>query len=236
MLLAPLAAAAQTDSTAARIVDRYLDILNINALPTDSMLVLTTEITQPGSSDTIVMRRLFQQPQMFLIEVTDSKGLQNGMCTDGKTYYRSYSQNYKMWRDLTPETFFRQLTGYDFRGPLYNWRNTGLMMSYRGKVKAEDKGGAMFDVVRVEVEGSYMRDYMFEPSGLLSVIIETDSMVAGFGAFGDAHIDWKIIHEYGNIGRTILPIVESFARQGEVTILRTEMHFEARNDDKFYRE
>ncbi len=235
-MLTPMVAIGQTDSSAARIVDRYLDILNIKALPMDSMLVMTTEITQPGSTDTIVMRRLFQQPQMFLVEVRGSNGLQSALCSDGKTYYRSYSPKYEQWHNLERGTFFSHLTGFDFRGPLYNWRNTGLMMSYRGKVKAQNKGNVELDVVRVEVEGRYMRDYMFEPSGLLSVIVESDSIMKDAGIYEDAHIEWKIIHEYDNIGRTLLPTVESFARDSVITIMRTEMHFEPRNDDKFYRE
>ena len=222
---------AQTDSVAARLVDRYLDILNIDALPQDSMLVLTTTITTPGSSDTITMRRLFQPPQMFRVEVRDAIGLQSGLYTNGKGLYRAYAEN-KGWGVIAPDNFYLRLTGFDFRGPLYHWRTGGLMMKYIGKVDVAQKGEEL-DAVRVEVDGMYTRLYMFEESGLLSVIVELDEGANERSLLKDTHIQWKCEHEYNRVGPTLLPSLESFMRNGQLTVLRTEMHLEPRDDKPF---
>ena len=74
---------------------------------------------------------------------------------------------------------------------------------------------------------------MFEPSGLLSVIIEEDTVDEGYNALHDAHVDWKCFHEYSHIGPALLPSVESFMREKLLTIMRSEMHFEKRDDLKF---
>lgn len=223
---------AQADSASARIVDRYLGILNIDALPQDSLLVLTTTITTSGSDDTVVMQRLFQPPQMFRVDVRDSRGLQTGLCSNGKDRFRAYSEINGWWGDITPESFHRRLTGFDFRGPLYNWRSTNPVMTYLGKVTVEQRN-VQLDAVRVEVEGNYTRIYMFEESGLLSVIVEQDNSIDPKRVLEDTHIQWKCEHEYDKVGPTVLPSLESFMRDGRLTVLSTEMHLEPRNNLKF---
>ena len=112
----PLAAAAQSDSTAIRIVDRYLNIMNVQALPADSMLVVNTQIVYPTTGDTLTMRRLFVPPQMFRIEVRDSRGrLQTGLCGNGKDRFRAFSAHGGQWRDITVESYYNRLGGFDIR-------------------------------------------------------------------------------------------------------------------------
>ena len=224
-------AMAQSDSVATHIVDRYLDILNINALPQDSMLVLTTTVTRPGGSDTVTMRRLFQPPQMFRVDVYGKAGLQYGLYSNGKERFRQYGVG-KGWDVVPPEYFYLKLNGYDFRGPLYGWRSKNLMMSYQGKVDVQGSDTRL-DAVRVAVEGMYTRIYMFEESGLLSVIVELDEGADKERLKEYSHIEWKCEHEYGEIGNSVLPVVESFMRRGELTVMRTDMHFEKRNDALF---
>lgn len=232
LALLPLMAWGQEDNMAARIVDNYLDILNIDALPQDSMLVLTTTITSPGSSDTIIMTRLFQPPQMFRVEVRDKQGLQTGLCSNGKDRFRVYSMLNGWWGDVSPEGFYQRLIGFDFRGPLYNWRVGGLELTYQGKVKVEQKGQTL-DAVRAEGEGYYTRVYMFDEQGLLTVIVEPDEELDPERNYYDTHIQWKCEHEYGMVGVTVLPTVESFMRNGQLTVLRTEMHLEKRDNLRF---
>lgn len=231
MIILPLATWGQDDSVAARIVDRYLDILNIDALPKDSMLVLNTTITSPSSTDTVKMVRLYQWPQMFRVDVFNERGLENGLYSNGKDYFRYYSKG-KGWDYIPPEQFYLRLLGFDFRGPLYNWRMNNLLMGYVGKVDATQKGSQL-DAVRVEVEGMYTRIYMFEETGLLSVIVELEDGADGERLLKHSHIDWKCEHEYGQIGESVLPVLESFMRSNELTVLRTEMHFEKRDDTRF---
>ena len=227
ILLLPLTAFSQSDSTAIRIVERYLNILNIEALPHDSMLVLTTEITSPTGGDTFSMRRLYAWPQMFLVEVRTADGkLQTGLCGNG-TDYRVYSEKYNAWRNITTASFYDRLYGFDFRGPLYNWRNDNAEMTYGGHTTYK---GQKLEVVNVSAPGFFHRTYLFEPSGILSAIIENDTIDEHYGKLMDAHIDWKIIHEYQNVGQTIIPALESFMREGELTVMRTEAHLEERNN------
>ncbi|MBR6844278.1 MAG: hypothetical protein IKM79_04160 [Bacteroidales bacterium] len=231
IMLLPMAAWAQVDSTSARIVDRYLDILNIDALPQDSMLVLTTTITSTGSNDTVVMQRWYQSLHMFRVEVKGSTGLQTALCGNGKNRYRGYLEGMG-WGDMTSTAFYNHLIAFDFRGPLHGWRAKNLIMSYAGKVNVEQREEKL-DAVRVEVEGSYTRLYLFEPSGLLGVIVELDEALDSSRVTRESHIEWKCEHEYGMIGETLLPTLESFMRDNRLTILRTEMHFEPRNDKLF---
>lgn len=229
LALVPLLATAQSDSVAAHIVDRYLGILNIGALPADSMLVLTTTITSPTSTDTTVMKRYYQPPQMFRVEVRGSDGkLQVGLCTNGGDRKRVYESKHEWWRDVTTETFYNRLSGLDFRGPLYGWRVAGAEVTYEGKATVKD--GATLDVVKLAAPARFTRQYLFEESGLLAVILESDELDSAYRPYEDIRIDWKCIHEYAQIGKTTLPSLESFMRKEELTVMRTEMHFEPKNN------
>lgn len=230
-LLLPLAAAAQSDSTAIRIVERYLGIMNIDALPSDSMLVVNTQIIYPQTGDTLSMLRMYAPPQMFLVEVRDAKGkLQTGLCGDGKSHYRAFSTRSQWWRSITRESFFSRLGGFDVRGPLYTWRADNAYLTYVGQTTYR---GAALDAVHYTAPAHFTRTYLFEPSGLLSAIIEEDTASEGFSALHDAHVDWKIYHEYDKVGPAVLPTLESFMREKTITIMRSEIHLERRDDNKF---
>lgn len=227
----PLAAAAQSDSTAARIVDRYLKIMNIDALPADSMLVVNTQIVYPATGDTFNMRRLYAQPMMFRVEVRDSKGkLQTGFCSNGKNRYRSFSPEKGWWRDIPAANFYNRFKGFDIRGPLYTWRTDNAYITYRGRTEYK---GQQLEVVHYSAPGFFKRLYMFEESGLLSVILEEDSIDGDYEVPADAHIDWKCIHEYTMVGPALLPSVESFMRKELLTVMRSEMHLEKRDNLQF---
>ncbi len=230
-LLLPLGIAAQSDSAAIRIVERYLDIMNIKALPTDSMLVVNTQIIYPQSGDTMNMKRLYAPPQMFRIEVYDNKGLlQTGLCGNGGTRGYVFSSKFDTWRTVTSESFFERLSGFDVRGPLYNWQSNNAYLTYRGKTEYK---GQYLDAVYYTAPGAFKRTYFFEESGMLSLIVEEDSVDEGFSALRDAHIDWKCIHEYSVVGPAILPSLESFMRENTLTVMRSEMHLEKRDDQQF---
>ena len=117
-------------------------------------------------------------------------------------------------------TFFPETDEY--------WRSQGLTLSYKGITKA--KGDHELQTVTVEGPGYYTRHYMFEPSGLLAVIIETDEIdTVEYRRYEDGHIDWKIEHEYMEVAPgVLLPKEESFMRLGVLTVLRTEAWLEPR--------
>lgn len=220
-------AGAQSSDTAVAIVDRYLDIMGVSRWGSDSLLVLETVITSPGSTDTFVMKRWHMSPNMNRVEVWHGKKLQTAMCSNGKDRFRTMRPKSGYWVDVAASTFYEQLMPYDFRGPLFSWRGQGAKLTYLGVTKALE----MYDMESVKVEGPgiFTRIYFFEPSGLLSVIVETGELDSAFRANEEARIDWKIIHEYQVLGDHLLPKQESFMRDGRLTILETTARFEPRN-------
>jgi len=226
LALLPLAAVAQKIDTAAAIVDRYLELLGADRLPQDSMLTLVTTITSPGSQDTFIMKRWYMAPHMMRVEVWHGKKLQTGLCTNGKNRFRVYRPKLGYWEEKYDYAFYEDMDNYDFRGPLYNWRAKGLTLRYKGITLA--KGDHELQTVIVEGPRIFTRHYMFEPTGLLSVIIETDELdTTEYKYNGEPHTQWKIEHEYMQVGpNSILPKEESFLRDGVLTIMRTEAKLE----------
>lgn len=227
LALASLTATGQKD-TAEAIVDRYVELLGYTRLPQDSMLTMVTTVTSPGTADTFVMKRWFVPPLMMRVEVWHGDTLTNAFCTNGKSRYRIYDRKKELWTAYDDYIFYEKIVPYDFRGPLYNWRAQGLTLSYKGITKA--KGDHELQTVTVEGPGYYTRHYMFEPSGLLAVIIETDEIdTVEYRRYEDGHIDWKIEHEYMEVAPgVLLPKEESFMRLGVLTVLRTEAWLEPR--------
>ena len=206
--------------TAAHVVDNYLRLLNFEALPQDSTLYLETTITFPGIADTFIMRRWHTRPQSFRVEVWHKDTLQTGLCTNGSARYRDYDPKSRLWNDLTPDRFHSLFAPYDFRGPLYNWRNNGVQLTWKGTT---DYNGHPLQVVEVESPGMYNRYYMFDPTnGLLTLIIETDSLGPDFNPNPMTRIEWKVMHEYLPLHESLIPSLESFLRGSTLTILATE--------------
>lgn len=217
----------QTVDTAAWIVDNYLDMMGTSRWPVDSMLVMETTVTTPGTTDTFVIKRWHLPPTMFRVEVWNGKTLQNAYCSNGNDRYRSYRPRYGYWVDIQPGHFQESFGAYDFRGPLFNWRAAGAKLTYTGIAKAMGEYDMMS--VKVEAPSLFTRYYLFEPSGLLSVIVETDELDSNYNPVPEARIEWKIIHEYMRMGDRLLPKQESFMREGQLTVMETTAWMEKRN-------
>jgi len=235
-LLLPLAMQAQNhqdilSDSAKVVVERYLQMLNIDGLPQDSLLVTETAITFYGEKDTIWMRRWYATPNMFRVEVWNHGELETGLVSNGKDRFRKYVPADKGWESIKLEEFHDRLQGYDFRGPLYDWRNKGAMLSWNGTTTLK---GEPLLVVKVSCPAMYERYYMFEPeSGLLTLIFETDNREDGYAPRREGHIDWKSIHEYQPLSTGILPSLESFMRGGVLTIMSSTTHFEKLDTEIF---
>ncbi len=236
LLLLPLTVLAQNhqdmlDDSAKVVVDRYLQMLNIDGLPQDSLLVMETAITNLGQKDTVWMRRWYAAPNKFRVEVWNRGKLETGIVTNGQDRFRRYLTAYGSWESVPREDIEKKMQGYDFRGPLYHWREKGATLSWNGTTTLK---GEPLQVVKVECPGMYERYYMFEPeSGLLTLIFETDKTADGNHQYTKDRIDWKSIHEYQPLTTGILPSQESFMRQGVLTILNSTTHFEEMNPDIF---
>ena len=224
LLTLALAARGQAVDTAAQVVDRYLELLGNDRWPADSILVLKTIVTSPQSSDTFVLKRWYMPPQRHRIEVWLNDTLQRAFCGNGSDRFRRYDPSLGYWVDLSAYQFYTDLAGFDVRGPLYGWRSQGAALTYEGTATVMGRKG--LETVKVEVPDRYTRHYFFEPSGLMSVIVETNDLDSLYRDRYDAHIDWKFIHEYQQVGRCLLPKQESFMRQGKLTVMETEAWLE----------
>ena len=225
---------AQSQDSAAVVVGRYLKILNYEALPQDSTLVLETTITFHGSNDTFSLRRWFTPPAMMRVEVWHRDTLTDGYCTNGSDRHRGFQRHMGWWNDIPHSDFHHKIDAYEFRGPLYNWEQRGVKLTYQGIATAK---GQRLQVVRAELEGSYARYYFFEEqSGLLVLVQEKDED----NAEGEAQIikkllrvkpiDYKVYHEYLPLGTSLVPLQESYMRDGVLTIMETTARFVPRNN------
>ena len=83
----------------------------------------------------------------------------------------------------------------------------------------------------------YNRYYMFEPgNGLLTLIIETDETMDGKHFVSSSRIEWKMEHEFQPLHESLLPSLESFMRNEELTIFQTRYRFEAMDNEIFERD
>lgn len=212
------------DDSAQTVVDRYLDILNIEGLPDDSLLVIETTITFYGEKDTIRMLRWYAAPEKMRVEVWNQGKLETGLVSNGKDRWRRYLPAYESWESISQAEYYRKIQGYDFRGPLYNWRAKGATLTWNGTTTLK---GEPLQVVKVRCPWMYERYYMFEPgSGLLTLIFETDNHEDNNPVHREGHIEWKSIHEYQPLEKGLMPSLESFMRDGVLTIMSSTTHFE----------
>ncbi len=210
--------------SATEVVDRYLQMLNLEGYSTDSMLVMKTAITIYGADDTLWMYRWFAPPKKHRVELWHDEALVEGLiCNDEDVFLHYNAQNHQ-WEEVEEQRFFVLVSGYDFRGPLYMWRWNGSKLTWNGLTELD---GHPMQVVKVSRAGMYDRFYMFDPgSGLLTLIVETEDYNPAHAPMKESHVEWKSIHEYLPIGTHLVPSLESFRRDGKLTILSTTAHME----------
>ena len=225
----------QLDDSARIVVDRYLTMLNIEGLPADSMLVMETAITTSTNiRDTIWMRRWYAAPEKFRVEMWYEETMTFGLVSNGKDRFKRYLTADKKWEVLTKTEFYKKLQGYDFRGHLYDWRGKGAELIWNGTTTLK---GHELQVVKVKCKDMYNRYYMFEPgNGLLTLIIETDETMDGKHFVSSSRIEWKMEHEFQPLHESLLPSLESFMRNEELTIFQTRYRFEAMDNEIFERD
>ena len=229
LLLVLLPLTAQAQDTAEAIVARYLRLLNIEGLPADSMLVMTTTISFHNSTDTFTMTRRYQAGEMMRVDIYKGDSLMTGLCTNGRDRYREFVHMVGWWVDQSPETFERDMQAYDFRGPLHHWRERGITLAYEGVTTYK---GQRMQVVKSVQEKHFNRHYLFEEgSGLLVAVLEDNEVPDKRREFPlRGHpIDYKITHEYLPVGASLLPTQESFMRNEVLTVMESTVHFEPRN-------
>ena len=206
----------QPTDSARLVVNRYLDILNYDALRSDSIFYVETIIykrSQPD--DTAILKRWFLPPNLFRAELWHGDTLLEGCFSNCRDIFREYKLGMlDGWTRVSPSRYYDIMPKYDFRGPLHNWETNGNELRYDG---IWDYQG--HDVYRIYVESvnKYNRYFLFEKeSGLLFFIEETKkhSDFSNHQAF--SHPDWHGFHEYQPIGPVILPSIESYQMDGDV--------------------
>ena len=220
--------------SAALVVDRYLSTLNVEGYSEDSMLVMETAVTEYGSSDTLWLRRWFASPKKHRMELWRDGQLVEGLIGNDADVFLRYNAKEQRWEKLGEREFFSQVAGYDFRGPLYLWRWSNTKLTWNGITDVE---GKPLQVVKASRPGLYDRFYMFEPSsGLLTLIVETEEYVGKNEPLKESHVEWKCCHEYLPVSNHLVPSLESFKRDGKLTILSTTAHMEHIRPRLFNRE
>lgn len=237
LLLLPATAFGQLgngDDTAATVVDRYLTLLNIEGYSEDSMLVMETAVTVYGSDDTLWMRRWFAPAKKLRMELWYKDTLTEGLISNGVDNFLRYDAKKGKWVEESRQKMAHLLSGYDFRGPLYLWRWNGSTLTWNGM---GDIKGKPMQVVKVSRSGMYDRYYMFDPaSGLLTLIMESEDFDPENPPKKEGHIEWKSVNEYLPVSNHLVPSLESFMRDGRLTILSTTAHLEYLRPRIFNRE
>lgn len=222
------------DDTSATVVDRYLQLMNFEGYSTDSMLVMETAVTVYGSDDTLWMYRWFSPPRKHRVELWHKGTLIEGLIGNNEDVFLHYDAREHQWKELEEQEFLTQVSGYDFRGPLYLWRWNGSSLTWNGLTELD---GHPMQVVKVSRPGMYDRFYMFDPgSGLLTLIVESENYSTTHAPMKESHVEWKSIHEYLPVSTHLVPSLESFQRDGKLTILSTTAHIEHMRPRIFNRE
>ena len=107
--LLPLGLWAQERDSAEVIVERYLKMLNYEAIPKDSMLVLESTVTFHNSADTFTMQRWYAAPTMMRVEVRRVGTLTEGYCTNGGGRHREYMRRMGWWDDVDHSVFHQKI-------------------------------------------------------------------------------------------------------------------------------
>ncbi len=206
---------AQTSAdSAAIVINRYLKNLGHDALNWQTV-DMTSVITFNKAPDTLLVERRFAFPEYSYVRVSQHGKTLFGLYSDGNEYLR-YDTTRHSWDVTSENEYLRQLSGYDPRGPLWNWENMSIEAQYRGVSLLE--GNRVCRVaVRDPLRG--LREYLFElPSGNLFLTVEqqpADPLAP--------HVDWRAIHEYTPVGDFLFPTLESYQSQGAITIIATRV-------------
>ena len=234
LLFALLPLTLQAQDSAEVVVNRYLRMLNYEELPQDSTLVMETTISFHGSNDTFTLRRWFTPPTMMRVEVWRGNNQTDGYCTNGGDRHREYVSRAGWWRDMEHSLFHEKIAAYDFRGPLYNWQMFGTQLTYKGAAMAKRP---RLQVVRAEQRNNYTRYFFFdEQSGLLVLMQEKDETPVNNmndQVLKQVHtqpIEYKVVHEYLPMGKSLIASQESFMREGLLTIMETKARFIPRDN------
>ncbi len=214
------ATAKSNADSAEAVIARFMTLMNYEALPHDSILLIeSTIVTRNAPHDTCKMRRWYGYPHNVRIEVWMHDTLYEGYHNNGIKYYRKYDYKQKMWIDASDIHYNDMTQAYDYRGPLYNRHNKGYEISYAGEYTFNNH-----KIYRISVSSpeTYDRMYLFEKtSGLLFLCTESTTIQGKNSKdIGDNHIDWRAYEEYLPLHESLIMSSESYQHHNTVTFAR----------------
>lgn len=216
------------------VVNRYLRLLNYDALRQDSMLYIETVIySRSNPHDTIMMRRWHVAPYKYRTEIWHGDTLTTGLVCDAESVFLEYDRWSKHWDDVGVTWYYDHAKAYDFHEPLFNWKSEGCKLTYKGVWKFQGE-----NVYRILVESPlrYDRYYLFEKnSGLLFLIDETTGHSPSFDTVNNVHVDWRAYHEYQPLGTAVFPSIESYQYDDDITFMFHKMCYLPINEELFKR-
>ncbi len=205
-------ALAQQNLDAEKRIVTYLNKLNYENLTDKTIYIESAIIDSQNPNDTLHMKRWFQHPNFSRVELFYQGNRTLGFCSNGKEYNR-FDLAMKEWIPVNPDRYYDTVIGYDFRGPLYTWKERNLQFTKCEPMKWEDN-----DVYRITVIDPERADrfYIFEKnSGLLFFIMPiTDETMQN----KQRDVDWRSINEYTPIENYLFPSIESYQFNNSITI------------------
>ena len=139
LLLIPsfLGVKAQQDS-AIMLVEGFLKFANYDSYVKDSVLYIESEIVKRyGEGDTVRMKRWYCPPNNYRIEVWSGRRPEVAMIGYKDSSFMYYFSSDRSWRHVHVDNFYQREWEYDFRSPLYFWKNNGMELTYEGTLDFE---------------------------------------------------------------------------------------------------
>lgn len=214
-------------TTAIRVIDNYLSLIDFNDILKDSMLCAVSHIIDRSHpKDTMTVYHWYMKGRRLRIEMWQEGQLSEGYYSDGKSLFRIFRSGVREWADVQQDQFYDYTMPHDIRGALYDWRSKGAEPRYAGTATFEGH-----DVHRVFVTspGIFDRYYYFEKnSGLLFMLTEEDRVYGDAKRFKNAQrVDWRAWHEFTPLNGVLFPSIESYQyNNSQVVLIFRQYHFE----------
>ena len=215
--------------SAAIVINNYLkntgyDHLNWQTVDIKSIISFS------NGKDSIIMERRFAFPEYSFVKVSYKGSILFGLYSNNIEYLM-YDTAKHSWNITSENNYRRALSGYDIRGPLFNWENMVTRAQYRGISTFEGN-----KVYRVAVSDPLRgeREYLFEQSsGNLFLIVELP--IERNKNTQEPIVDWRAIHEYTPIKDFLFPTLESYQSKGVITIIASKVALKTFNKKDFER-
>lgn len=199
------------------ILERYLALLNYDAIRTDSILYIESRIfIQNSPTDTIIMKRWFYPQANYRVELWQGGKLTIGLRSNGYDTFMEYDAEQRQWFKVDVARYYNRLDAYNFHSSLYNWRDHHTSLRYDG---IWNFNGSQAYRLFIKQQDVFDRYYMFEKeSGLLFMYDELDSYMDMERDVTD-HVDWRAFHEYTPLDKCLFPSIESYQMNGNIVMI-----------------